>query len=101
MAATFMAALLARQTGDLGAYLVQRFSRRHVEGLHVRAAEGVVGDEVLRDRDELEQLALRRNDVDTGLRIQRLRRAPQLVHAGRRVQVTLRVDAHPVRASPG
>src|SRR5437867_1566034 len=90
---------LARQAGYLGSQSIQRLARGHVERLHVGTAERVVGDEVLGNRDELEQLALRRNDVDACFRVERFRCASRLVHAGGRVQVALRVDAHAVCAS--
>ena len=61
-------------------------------------AERGVGEVVLGHGDELQQLPLRRDHVDAALRIQRLGRAAGAMHAGRGIQVALRVDAHPVRA---
>ena len=49
----------------------------------------------------LSSLPCGRDDVDARLLVERLRGPAQLVHAGRRIEVALRVDAHAVGAAAG
>src|SRR4029450_1101376 len=75
-------ARLTRQAGDLGPDLVQRLACGYVESLHVRTAERIVRDEVFRDRNEFEQFALRRDDVDACLSVESLRCSTKLIQPG-------------------
>src|SRR5687767_10858741 len=75
-------ALLSWKTGDVVAHPVQRLAGGDVQRLHVRPAERRVGDEVLRDRNELQQLSLRRDHVDAALRVQGFGRTAGTVEAG-------------------
>src|SRR4029077_20290096 len=87
---------LTWKSGDVRPHLVERLAGRHVQRPHVWTAERVVGDEVFGNRDELEELALRRDHIDAGFGVERFRGSSQLVHPGGRIQVALRVDAHAV-----
>src|SRR5687767_11916920 len=57
----------------------------HVERLHIRTAERIVRDQIFRDRDELDQFALGRDDVDAGPGVKCFGCPARLVETGGRV----------------
>src|SRR5438128_2294660 len=79
----------------------QELAARYIERSQFGAAEGAVGDGVLGRFHKVKQLAGRRNDVDTGPRIERLAAAATAVEAGGHIEIPLRVHTHAVAAAAG
>ena len=89
---------LSRKPGNLGPELVKRLAGCDIKGLHIRPSKSVVRDGVLGNRDELNSLPLRRDDMDSAWRIERFGSAAALVQTGGGIEISLRIDAHAVRA---
>src|SRR5947209_8818528 len=74
----------------------QLATRRHEECLQIRPCKHAVRRFILFKRDELQQFAFRRQNIDSALELARSLPLAVTVQSRRNKETTLRIDAEPV-----
>ena len=94
-----MSPALSSGSGDVGPDLEQRLPGGHVQGLRIRTSKRTVRNGIFGNGNEFLELAVGREHVDAGLRVQRLTRTSKPVETSGHIEVTFAVDGHPIAAA--